>query len=484
MSTSPTVSFGGLGNGFDYSQVINALVQAASAPLNRLTQTQSTLSAKSADYTTLTTKLQSLQSATSALSIANYDQAVASVSDPTVMTATAASTATTGNYIVQVSQLAQAHQITDKAATAVASTTANIVNGSSAAFSFTVGAGSAQTVNLSSGASIQDLQDAINNLGAGVTASIINTGSDVSPAYRLVLTSNNSGSSNAITVTADGTALDFLNSGGSGGTDTLQAAQDARIQVGDPNQNPITVTRSGNTISDAIPGVTLNLTKTTGSATVNVNVTQNAGAVQTNIKALVTAYNDVVTFINSKNTYNTQTNQGGTFFAEGTPGTVLSSLRQALNNTVSGTTTYATVGQIGFSTNRDGTITIDDAALTSALNSNYADVKALLVGQINNPGIATQISNAIDSLDDVEAGAVTLKQNTITDQISNLTDQIAAQQEYISQYQQRLQLQYAQLDSLLSTVQGQLGFLTANANAQSGATLQSTPGSSQSGASQ
>ncbi len=481
--TAPTVSFGGLGNGFDYSQVINALVQAASAPLNRLTQTQSTLSAKSADYTTLTTKLQSLQSATSALSIGNYDQAVASVSDSTVMTATAASTATTGNYIVQVSQLAQAHQITNKAATAVTSTTASIVNGPSATFSFTVGAGSTQTVNLSSGATIQDLQDGINNLGAGVTASIINTGTDVSAAYRLVLSSNNAGSSNAITVTADGTMLDFLNAGGSGGTDTLQAAQDARIQIGDPTLNPITVTRSSNTISGAIPGVTLNLTKTTGSGTVNVTVAQNTSAVQTNIKALVTAYNDIVTFINGKNTYNAQTNQGGTFFAEGTPGTVLSSLRQALNGTVAGTTTYATVGQIGFSTNRDGTITIDDAALTTALNSNYADVKALLVGQINNPGIATQISNAVDSLDDVEAGAVTLKQNSLTDQISNLTDQIATQQEYISQYQQRLQLQYAQLDSLLRTVQGQIGFLTANANAQSGTTLQSTTGSSQSGAS-
>ena len=31
--TTPTVSFGGLGNGFDYSQVVNALVQAASGPL-------------------------------------------------------------------------------------------------------------------------------------------------------------------------------------------------------------------------------------------------------------------------------------------------------------------------------------------------------------------------------------------------------------------------------------------------------------------
>ena len=465
--TTPTISFGGLGNGFDYSQVVNALVQAASAPLNRLTQTQNTLSAKSTDYTTLTTKLQALQSATSALNIGNYDQAVASVSDSTVLTATAASTAATGSYIVQVSRLAQAHQITNKSAKAVATTTSSIVSGASAVFSFQVGSGSVQTVNLSTGASIQDLQNGINNLGAGVTASVINTGTAASPAYRLVLTSNSTGASNAITISADGTALDFLNSSGTGGTDTLQAAQDAQIKVGDPTLNPITVTRSSNTISDAISGVTMTLTKTTGTGTVNVNVTQNPSAVKANIKALVTAYNDVVTFINSKNTYDAKTRQGGTFFAEGTPGTVLSKLRQSLNATMTGTTTYTTVGQIGFSTNRDGTITLSDSSLSTALNSNYGDVKALLVGQISNPGIAKQLSNAIDALDDVSSGAVTLKQNSLTDQIRHLTDQIAIQQEYISQYQQRLQLQYARLDSLLRTVQSQSSFLTAN---------QSTPG--------
>ncbi len=472
--TTPTVSFGGLGNGFDYSQVVNALVQAASGPLNRFTQTQNTLSAKSADYTTLSTKLQSLQSATSALNVLNYNQPSASVTDSTTLTATASSTATTGTYSIQVSQLAQAHQIANKAATAVTSMTAPIVSGPSATFSFHIGSGSVQTVTLNAGANIQDLANGINDLGAGVSASILNTGTDTSPSYRLILTANSTGSSSAITITADGTSMDFLNSSGTGGIDTLQAALDAQIKVGDPNLNPVTVIRSTNAISDAIPGVTLNLTKTTGTGSVNVSVTQDSSAVKTNIKALVTAYNDVVNFIASKNTYDSKTNTGGTFFAEGTPNTVLSKLRFSLSSAVSGATTYTNVGQIGFQTNKDGTITIDDAALSSALNSNYGAVKALVGGQIGNPGIATQLSSAIDDLNDVAGGVLTLKQNSLTDKINSLTDRIATQQEYIAQYQQRLQLQFAQLDSLLAGIQGQIGFLTANSNAQSGATLQSS----------
>ena len=156
----------------------------------------------------------------------------------------------------------------------------------------------------------------------------------------------------------------FLNSSGTGGIDTLQAALDAQIKVGDPNLNPVTVIRSTNVISDAIPGVTLNLTKTTGTGSVNVGVTQDSSAVKTNIKALVTAYNDVVNFIASKTTYDSKTKTGGTFFAEGTPNTVLSKLRFSLSSAVSGATTYTNVGQIGFQTNKDGTITLDDAALS------------------------------------------------------------------------------------------------------------------------
>jgi flagellar hook-associated protein 2 len=338
------------------------------------------------------------------------------------------------------------------------------VSGASATFSFHVGSGSVQTVTLNSGATIQDLANGINDLGAGASASIINTGTDAVPSYRLILTATSTGSSGAITVTADGTALDFLNSGGTGGTDTLQAAQDAQLKLGDPALNPVTFTRNTNVVSDAIPGVTLTLTKTTGAGSVNVNVTQDTNSVKTNIKALVSAYNDAVTFINSKNTYDPKTHQGGTFFAEGTAGTVLSKLRQSLGGSVTGTSTYTNVGQIGVSTNKDGTISLDEASLSTALNSNYSAVKALLGGQISNPGIAKQLSNAIDTLNDVAGGAITLKQNSLTDQISRLTDQIATQQENIAQYQQRLQLQYAQLDSILRSVQGQSSFLTANQN--------------------
>ena len=132
-----------------------------------------------------------------------------------------------------------------------------------------------QTVTLNDGATLDDLRSAINDLGAGVTASVINTGTTASPAYRLTSPPLQPGV-NAVTVVTDTTSLDLTNASGSGGS-TLQAGQNAIVVIGEPDQTTISIERESNVISDAIPDVTLTLkSKTVTTPTpepVTVNVT-------------------------------------------------------------------------------------------------------------------------------------------------------------------------------------------------------------------
>ncbi len=458
----PTVSFGGLGNGLDFGQVVDQMVRVSRLPIDRLTDKKASLNSKFTDYATLSTKLIALQSAADALRLPSlFDRTSASVSDPTVLSATASSTATPGSYTVQVTQLAQAHQVTNKAATAVASISTDIVGGASATFSFTVAGGAVQSVSLPETGTLEDLRTAINDLGAGVTASIVNTGTDSAPAYRLVLTATSTGEANEIAIVADTTTLDFLNAGGTGGIDTLQAGQDAIIVVGNPALNPLTIQRSSNTVTDAVAGVTLTLTEPTGGGTVTVNVTPDVGAVKANIKALATAYNEVVKFINERNTYDVTTKKGGIFFNEPTVRTVLSQLSSALSASVAGLTTYKTAGEIGFKTERDGSIAIDDAKLDAAFSAGYAAVKSLFVRQPATTGIAQLVVEAVDRLDDAAAGALTLRKNGLTNEITRLTADIQRKEDLLSQYEARLRRQYAALDGLLGQLQSQMGFLQA-----------------------
>jgi flagellar hook-associated protein 2 len=122
------------------------------------------------------------------------------------------------------------------------------------------------------------------------------------------------------------------------------------------------------------------------------------------------------------------------------------------------------VGEVGFKTERDGTVTIDEAKLDAALSSNYSAVKSLFINQAGSTGVAQLMTNAVDVLDDIEAGAVTLRKGSLTDQISDLTDDIAKKEDLLSQYEERLRRQYAALDGLLGRLQSQSGFLQANSS--------------------
>jgi flagellar hook-associated protein 2 len=455
-----TISFGGLGNGLDFGQVVDQLVKVQRLPIDQLNQKKTTAQSKLTDYGLLGAKLLALQSAGDALRFpTSFDRSSTTVSDQTAVTASATSAATPGSYLIRVTQLAQSHQITNKGATAVSSVTADIVSGGSATFTFRVGTGTDQTVTLGATATLEDLQTGINDLGAGVTASIVNAGSEATPAYRLILTATASGSSNGVTIVADGTTLDFANGSGAGGVDTLQAAQDSIAIVGDPTLNPVTLQRSSNVVTDAIPGVTVSLLKTTGSGTVSVNVTHDNGGVKENIKKFTTAYNDIVKFVNERTTYDVATKKGALFFGEPTAKGFLSQLRQALSSPVSGLTTYSSVGEIGFKTERDGTITVDDAKLDSVLSSNYKAVKSLFINQAGVVGVAQRVNVAIDAIDDISTGSLTVRKNALTNQLSSLTTEISRKEDALSAYEEALKRQYAALDGLLSRLRGQTTFL-------------------------
>jgi flagellar hook-associated protein 2 len=78
-------------------------------------------------------------------------------------------------------------------------------------FSFKVGAAGAVTdIAITTTTTLEELRDAINSANAGVSASILNDGTATNP-YRLILTSNATGSDQQIQITSNVTSLDFTN---------------------------------------------------------------------------------------------------------------------------------------------------------------------------------------------------------------------------------------------------------------------------------
>jgi len=143
---------------------------------------------------------------------------------------------------------------------------------------------------------------------------------------------------------------------------------------------------------------------------------------------------------------------------------VIAQLRTALSSSVSGATTYSSVGQSGFKTERDGTLTVDDGQLTTALSTDYSAVKALFSNQGAATGLAQSLVSVVDALNDVAGGALTLRKNGVTSEIARVGNDIARQEDALSRYEERLRRQFAALDGLLRQLQGQSSFLQSQSS--------------------
>ncbi len=455
-------SIGGLGNGIDFGPIVDLLVQTERFPIDRINERKLAAQSKQTEFGLLGGKLLALQSASSSLrtrlSFDKNSLSTTSASSQTLLTASVSSTAAAGTHTVKVNQLASAHQIVSKASTAVSAIDTDIVSGSTGTFSFAVGSGSTQTVNLDADGTLEDLRNGINDLGAGLSASILNTGTESSPAYRLVLSSNDSGASNAVTISADDTNLDTVTSG----VDTFQAAQDSEIILGDETLDPVTINRSNNTLTDVISGLTLNLQAEDTTNAVTISVTQDNAAVKEGISSFVSAYNEVVEFVNERTTFDVETGERGLFVGDSLARSVLDRIRQSTFSQISGLTTYTSASQIGFETQTgDGTIKFNETTFDAALSSNYSAVRDLF---IQNPttgteGIAELVVDAVDLLDDIEFGALTLRQNSLTDQIDNFAEQISVKEAALLRFEEQQRIKFANLDGLLASLQGQLDAL-------------------------
>jgi len=457
------ISFGGLGNGIDFGPIVEFLVQSKRIPIDRINEQKLNAQEKLTNFGSLGTKLLGLQNAANSLrtrlSFDKNEVSVSSTSLKTLLTASASSTAASGTYTVTVNELASAHQIVSKASTAVSTTDTDIVSGATGTFSFQVGTGPLQTVNLDAAGTLEDLRDGINNLGAGVSASILNTGTETTPAYRLVLGSNDTGVSNSITISADDTTLDTVTTG----VDTFQAAQDSQIVLGE-GIGAVTIDRASNTLTDVVSGLTINLQAEDLVNPVTISVTRDNTAVKEGISNFVSFYNEVVEFINEQTKFDLETGERGILVGDSLARTVLDRIRQSALSQISGLTTFTSASQIGFETQpADGTIKLNEATLDAALSENYSAVRDLF---IQNPttgtgGIAELVVNAVDALDDVESGVLSIKQNSLTKQIENFTQQISVKEAALSLYEEQQRIKFANLDGLLGVLQGQLDALAS-----------------------
>jgi flagellar hook-associated protein 2 len=186
--------------------------------------------------------------------------------------------------------------------------------------------------------------------------------------------------------------------------------------------------------------------------------------VKEGISNFVSAYNEVQQFVNERTVFNVETGERGIFVGDSLARTVLDRIRQSTFSQISGLTTYTSASQIGFETQTaDGTIKLNETTLDAVLSQNYSAVRDLFV---QNPttgteGIGELVTDAVDALDDVEFGALTLRQNALTSQIDDFVKQISVKEAALLRFEEQQRIKFGNLDGLLASLQNQLSALAS-----------------------
>ena len=145
---------------------------------------------------------------------------------------------------------------------------------------------------------------------------------------------------------------------------------------------PAYISRSSNTVDDAIHGVTLHLHDTTDATGEEISLTRDIQLVKDKLNAMVTAYNLAVTFIQENTAYNGPEKEAGVLMGDYVISTIRSEIRTPLIVQTSGFVedidTFLMPGQLGLELNRDGQLSLDTNVFDEAIAEDYLGTLAVI----------------------------------------------------------------------------------------------------------
>lgn len=422
------VTFSGIGSGLDLSSLTDAIISERSRPLAQL-QSKNTEYAKRSDaLKQLNAKLLTLTEAANALN--NRDLGAGrQVTSTSVSTATATATNETELTSLNLTVNRLASTLSQASRVYSSKTGAVLANGAtSATFELRKGGaatGTAITINAEND-SLTGLRDAINAADAGVKASIVDVDGS-GTQFKLVLNSTASGAAGRVELvetSATGTGADInLASLNPPGATSDFSGLDASFSL-----NGLSLTRSTNSVSDAISGLTITL-KETGAAT--LNVIPKTSELGEKLNAFIKAYNDAQDFISAQYNKDGSGRPSGILAADPTIRTVQRQLRDAVGaNSTGNGGAFKNLTDLGIGRDQNGKLTLDSTRFSERITNSFSDVQALLAGATDSAtGLAKNLHTAFDKLSDDVTGVVKTAidgyQSSIKRGDRNIADQLA-----------------------------------------------------------
>ncbi len=442
MSTSG-ISFGGLASGLDTQAIISALLAVERRPIDALESKKIGFNRSKSLFNSLEEKLKGLQEAADAIKLApNFLDFSAATDVEDYLTASAGTGAISGTFDIAIQQLAAAET---KASLGRASKDTPDFTGT-IFFDMPDGSSFSTTVNA---ASLDGVASAINGItDLEVRAQVIDTGTPSDP-FQLILTSTAPGADGSFTVSGDLGPSELVNLLNETEANTITAGSDAQLTY-----NGVTVFRSTNTISDLVPGVTLELKGISGATPTKVTVTPDAEATSEKIQELVDKYNEVLDFFAAQSTVDEEGQSDSPLFGDSTVRSIRSGLRSALGRLVpANDPSFQLLSQVGIESDRDGRLTFNKTDFEEALSTDELQVRDLFSNQTD--GLAKVLSEQIDVYTDFVDGLIKVRTDGIERSVKDLNRQIERAEDRLEKKEIQLTDRFSKMEILLSRLQSQ-----------------------------
>ena len=496
-----TITAAGTGSGIDIESLITQLMTAEKAPLTKLETKKSAVQSKISLIGQFKSLVSTLQTAVAGLqNLGKLNGIKATVGNADALGVTATNAAGTGSHSVDVLQLARAQRMVSKAGTFASATDVVAADAemASAKISFGFASGTAKEVTVAAGddgqITLQDVADAINGSDAGVRATLIK---DQAGSVRLALTGKDTGAGNAFSIgvsyqKADGTSfspatapslssLAFDAASPAGSALEIQengSAQDARMKL-----DGVDIVRAGNTISDAVEGLTFTLKATTipSGGTVSTPTTltleSQSGDISTQLKAFVDAYNALASTIKSNTSYDATTKTAGPLQGDSTIRSLQGQLRSLMAGAFGdGSGSIRTLTDLGISFQKDGTLALDSAKLEKAVANDldgvieflgaFDQTKSSVAPEASKDGFGYGFGKLLKDIlaDD---GLLDSRLDGLNSSVKRLDDQHDRLEARLAKIEERYRAKFTAMDTVVSNLSSLQSYITQLQNSNS-----------------
>ena len=426
----------GVGSGFDTIGIVKALVDAEKAPKqSQITAQQKDTTIQLSAVGTVKASLETYRAAIAKLnSVSSFNGLAATSSDEKISKVTIDDKASTGTYALDVSKLATSSKITSKV---FEGGTSSVVNSGTEPTTLTISqSGSDYNVSIPAGATLQQTREAINTQlqSKGISANVLTDAN----GSRLVIGSQTTGKGTDITISGDSDL--------STGYDAGKPPVNAEYTI-----DGIAMESSSNKVTSAISGVTLELIDTKAST---ITVASNTATLKTSVQSFVSAYNALLTSINTQTkvtaTGDSATTTSGALTGDASMRQLVSGIRNELLQN-SGSSSMGNLSQMGISTDqKTGLLTLDDKQWDAAVAkpNGATEIAKAFTG---DAGLVARMTKATDSY----VGTTGLLASRVTDlntKLTDLTTQQADLDRRMESMKTSLTSKYTAMDTLIAKI--------------------------------